>query len=148
MDPISAIGFASAIVQILGALTSTVHSLDKLRGRFSDADFTIHTLIQELGCIKMALTSLQELHRQNPSDLMASEEFREQMLTATSGCQIIMQVLSEDVMNLVHGSQSGGILGLTSRIKFLWKEDLMKGHQEKLHAQVMALQLLLQVYQW
>ncbi|CAG7929013.1 unnamed protein product [Penicillium olsonii] len=147
MDPISAIGFASAIVQILGALTSTVHSLDKLRGRFSDADFTIHALIQELSCIKTALTSLKELHRLNSSDVMVSEEFNEQMLTATSGCQIIMQVLSEDVMNMVHDSQSGDTLGFRSRIRVVWKEDIMKGHQEKLHAQVMALQLLLQVCQ-
>jgi hypothetical protein len=34
---------------------------------------------------------------------------------------------------------------LRLRIRVIWKEDIMKGHQEKLHAQVMALQLLLQV---
>ncbi|CAI7608891.1 unnamed protein product [Penicillium viridicatum] len=147
MDPVSAIGFASAIVQILGALTSTIHGLYELHGKFSDADFTIHSLIQELNCIQTALTSLKEWHRLSSSDVMVSEEFNEQLLTAMGGCQIIMEVLSEDVMNLVHGSRNDGTVGFRLRIRVIWKEDIMKGHQEKLHAQVMALQLLLQVCQ-
>ncbi|KAJ5202491.1 hypothetical protein N7449_004570 [Penicillium cf. viridicatum] len=145
MDPISAIGFASAIVQILGALTSTIHGLYELHGKFSDADFTIHSLIQELSCIQTALTSLKEWYRLNSSDVMVSEEFNEQLVTAMGGCQIIMEVLSEDVMTLVYGSRNDGTVGFRLRIRVIWKEDIMKGHQEKLHAQVMALQLLLQV---
>ncbi|OQE44563.1 hypothetical protein PENCOP_c002G02537 [Penicillium coprophilum] len=147
MDPISAIGFASAIVQILGALASTIHGLHELHGKFSDADFTIHSLIQELGCIQAALTSLKEWHRLSSSNVMVSEEFNEQLVTAMNGCQIIMEVLSTDVMTLVHGSRNGGTVGLRLRIRVIWKEDIMKAHQEKLHAQVMALQLLLQVCQ-
>ncbi|KAJ5962306.1 hypothetical protein N7501_007247 [Penicillium viridicatum] len=147
MDPVSAIGFASAIVQILGALTSTIHGLYELHGKFSDADFTIHSLIQELNCIQTALTSLKEWHQLSSSDVMVSEEFNEQLVTAMGGCQIIMEVLSEDVMNLVHGSRNDGTVGFRLRIRVIWKEDIMKGHQEKLHAQVMALQLLLQVCQ-
>ncbi|KAJ5942684.1 hypothetical protein N7516_002852 [Penicillium verrucosum] len=147
MDPISAIGFASAIVQILGALTSTIHGLHELHGKFSDADFTIHSLIQELSCIQAALTSLKEWHQLSSSDMMVSEEFNEQLVTAMGGCQIIMEVLSEDVKSLVHGSRYDGTVGFRLRIRAIWKEDIMKGHQEKLHAQVMALQLLLQVCQ-
>ncbi|KAJ5177551.1 uncharacterized protein N7500_000250 [Penicillium coprophilum] len=147
MDPISAIGFASAIVQILGALTSTIHGLHELHGKFSDADFTIHSLIQELGCIQTALTSLKEWYRLSSSNVMVSEEFNEQLVTAMNGCQIIMEVLSADVMTLVHGSRNGGTVGFRLRIRVIWKEDIMKAHQEKLHAQVMALQLLLQVCQ-
>ncbi|KAJ5302116.1 hypothetical protein N7508_006979 [Penicillium antarcticum] len=147
MDPVSAIGFASAIVQVLGALTSTIHGLYELHGKFSDADFTIHSLIQELGCIQTALTSLKEWHRLNFSNLMVSDEFNEQLVTAMGGCRIIMEVLSEEVMTLVHGSRNDGTVGFRLRIRVIWKEDVMKGHQEKLHAQVMALQLLLQVCQ-
>ncbi|KAJ6023307.1 hypothetical protein N7499_008659 [Penicillium canescens] len=147
MDPVSAIGFASAIVQILGALTSTIHGLYELHGKFSDADFTIHSLIQELSCIQTALTSLKEWHRLNSSNVMISEEFNEQLVTAMGGCRIIMEVLSEEVMTLLHGSRNDGTVGFRLRIRVIWKEDIMKGHQEKLHAQVMALQLLLQVCQ-
>ncbi|CAG8057680.1 unnamed protein product [Penicillium salamii] len=147
MDPISAVGFASAIVQILGALTSTVHGLYEIQGRFSDADFTIHSLIQELDCIKAALTSLERWYKLNSSDPMVSGEFREQLVTATQGCEISMEILSEDVRSLVEGCRNDGTVGLRLRIRVVWKEDIMKGHQEKLHAQVMALQLLLQVCQ-
>jgi hypothetical protein len=35
---------------------------------------------------------------ESTSNVMVSEEFNEQLVTAMGGCQIIMEVLSEDVM--------------------------------------------------
>ncbi|KAJ5598178.1 hypothetical protein N7537_008262 [Penicillium hordei] len=66
---------------------------------------------RELSCIQTALTILKEWHRLSSSDVMISKEFNEQLVTAMGGCQIIMEVLSEDVMTLVHGSRNDGTLG-------------------------------------
>jgi hypothetical protein len=33
---------------------------------------------------------------------------------------------------LVHGSRNDGTIGFRLRIRVIWKEDIMKGHQEKL----------------
>ncbi|KAJ5781214.1 hypothetical protein N7457_006374 [Penicillium paradoxum] len=147
MDPVSGIGLASAIIQILGALTSTIHDLHELHGKFSDADFTIHSLLQELACIETAITGLKEWERLSSPNTMSSGEFKKQLFTAINGCLIIMEVLSQDARTLVHGTRNGSTLGFRSRIRVIWNEDIMKGYQEKLHAQVMALQLLLQVCQ-
>lgn len=64
------------------------------------------------------------------------------------GCRVIMEVVSHDVSDLVQSTQEDRIAGIRARMRVVWNEETMRGHQEKLHAQVNALQLLLQVCQW
>lgn len=148
MDPVSAFGLVSGVVQVLQAIGSTVHGLNQLYGKFRDADLTIHSLIQELNCIGTALTSLKEWTRINSANGPQSEEYNQDLAVAMEGCRVIMEVVSHDVSDLVRSSQIDGITGLRARMRVVWNEETMRGHQEKLHAQVNALQLLLQVCQW
>jgi hypothetical protein len=85
----------------------------------------IHALIQELSCIQTALTSLKEWQRLSSSNVMVSEEHNiffpnDPNAQSESNCAVVATAMN----------QSHHILG------------------QKLHAQVMALQLLLQVCQW
>jgi hypothetical protein len=147
MDPISAFGIVSGGVQVLQAIASTVHDLNQLRGRFKDADLTIQSLIQELSCISTALTGLREWTRTNSTDGPQSDEYNQDLAVAIKGCLVVMEVVSYDVSHLVQGMQEDRF-GFRARMRIVWNEDTMRGHQEKLHAQVNALQLLLQVCQW
>lgn len=148
MDPVSAFGLFSGGIQVVQAIASTVHGLNQLYGKFKDADLTIQSLIQELHCISAALTSLEKWTRQNSANGLQSEEFSRDLAVARDGCHVIMEVVSHDVSTLVQQSRENGITGIRTRIRVVWNEETMRGHQEKLHSQVMALQLLLQVCQW
>lgn len=148
MDPVSAFGVVSGGVQVVQAIASTIHGLNQLYGKFKDADLTIQSLIQELSCINTALTSLKEWTRLNSNNGLQSEEYSRDLAVAMEGCRVIMEVVSHDVSTLVQSSRDDGFAGFHTRIRVVWKEDTMRGHQEKLHSQVMALQLLLQVCQW
>lgn len=148
MDPGSIVGLISASIQVLQAITSTVHGLNQLYGKFRDADLTIHSLIQELSCIGTALTSLKEWTRINSSNGPQSEEYNRDLAVAMEGCHVIMEVVSHDVSDLVQSTQEDRIAGIRARMRVVWNEETMRGHREKLHAQVNALQLLLQVCQW
>lgn len=148
MDPASAFGLISAAVQVLQAIGSTVQGLNQLYGRFRGADLTIRSLIHELNCIDTALTSLKEWTRINSAHGPKSEEFNRDVAVAMDGCRVIMDVVSQDVSDLVQSTQVEGIASLRVRMRVVWSEDTMRGHQEKLHAQVNALQLLLQVCHW
>lgn len=148
MDPASAFGLASAAVQVLQAIGSTVQGLNQLYGRFRGADLTINALIQELNCIDTALTSLKELALGNGANDPQSEEFNQDVMVAMDGCRVIMDVVFQDVSDLVRSTQMDGIASFRLRMRVVWSEETMRGHQEKLRAQVMALQLLLQVRQW
>ncbi|KAJ5966080.1 hypothetical protein N7481_012794 [Penicillium waksmanii] len=145
MDPVSAFGLISGGIQVLQAITSTVHGLNQLYGKFKDADLTIQSLIQELNCIGAALTSLKEWTRLNSADGLQSEEYSRDLAVAMDGCRVIMEVVSHDVSTLVQQSRENGVAGIRTRMRVVWNEETMRGHQEKLRSQVMALQLLLQV---
>lgn len=146
MDPGSVFGIVSGGVQVIQAITSTVHGLNQLYGRFREADFTIRSLIQELDCIDTALASLREWSRNNTNGPQ-SEEYIRDLTVAMDGCRVIMEVVSHDVSTLVQSTRDDG-MGIRARMKVVWNEQMMHGHKEKLHSQVMALQLLLQVCQW
>lgn len=148
MDPASAFGLVSAAVQVLQAIGSTVQGLNQLYGKFRGADLTINSLIQELNCIDTALTSLKEWTLANSANGPRSEEFNQGVAVAMEGCRVIMEVISHDVSNLVQSTQMDGIASFRVRMRVVWSEETMRGHQEKLQAQVNALQFLLQVCQW
>ncbi|KAJ5612350.1 hypothetical protein N7510_005544 [Penicillium lagena] len=147
MDPVTVFGIISGGVQVAGAILSTVDGLNKLLGKFNDADLTIGSLIRELKCIRTALTSLREWAETNARG-PTPEEYLEGLTVAMDGCQTVMEVLEEDVSTLVRGTHYDGAMRFRTRVKVMWNEEAMQAHQGRLHAQVLALQLLLQVCQW
>lgn len=150
MDPVSAFGLFTGAVQVLQAIASTVSGLRQLTGKLREADLTIQSLIQELSCIRTALTSLKEwLHtHRSGRDNRKSAELDNDLAVAMEGCRTVMEILYYEVFELVQGVEECGGFGFTTRMKVAWNDEAMKGHQEKLRAQVQALQLLLQVCQW
>lgn len=151
MDPVSAIGIAGGAIQITTLITKTIHGLSTLHGKFSNADLTLNSLIAELLTIKAAITQLHELAQYNLNGTPKHPEYIEGLDVALDGCTAIVDVLSEEVAQLTPISSNEEPLrgmGLRAKVKVIWKEDLMKEHSQMLHAQVLALQLLLQACHW
>lgn len=147
MDPVSAFGLFTGAAQILHTITSTIKGLRKLVGKIEEAQFTILSLIHELVSMQAALTSLEEWLRVHRRDNNVSEGLDNYLAVAIHSCHTIMGVLSDEVNSLIHGNTHDH-MSLGTRIKAVWKEDSMKGHQDMLHSQVLALQLLLSACQW
>ncbi|KAH1697445.1 hypothetical protein KXX12_006513 [Aspergillus fumigatus] len=148
MDPFTWIGAISGVLQIAQVISQTTAGLVKLKGRFSNADLTIQSLIGELSIIESALTHLEDWAKFNARVTTKSEEYIEGLNVALDGCRAVMEVLSEEVASLVQNiTGQDSIVGFRARVKVVWNEDVMRGHQERLHAQVVALQLLLQACQ-
>lgn len=149
MDPFTWIGAISGVLQIAQVISQTTAGLVKLKGRFSNADLTIQSLIGELSIIESALTHLEDWAKFNARGMTKSEEYIEGLNVALDGCRMVMEVLSEEVASLVQNiAGQDSVVGFRARVKVVWNEDVMRGHQERLHAQVVALQLLLQACQW
>ncbi|RHZ47654.1 ankyrin repeat protein [Aspergillus thermomutatus] len=148
MDPFTWIGAISGVLQIAQVISQTTAGLVKLKGRFSNADLTIQSLIGELSIIESALTHLEDWAKFNARGPTKSEEYIEGLNVALDGCRAVMEVLSEEVASLVQNiAGQDSVVGFRARVKVVWNEDVMRGHQERLHAQVVALQLLLQACQ-
>lgn len=164
MDPLSAI---SGVAQLAQVTTQTIHGLAILRSKYKTADLTIRSLIGELSTIKSAVIQLDDWARYNQqysgngngngnkgSEGAATvaegivHEYDEGLLVALEGCRAIMDVLAEEVNALAQSTADGTVVGFKTRAKVIWNEGIMRDHQGRLHAQVLALQLLLQACQW
>ncbi|OJD18315.1 hypothetical protein AJ78_01628 [Emergomyces pasteurianus Ep9510] len=147
MDLVSAIGVTGGAIQITALITKTIHGLYTLHGKFTNADLTLNSLIAELLTIKAAITQLHELAQYNSNWTPKHPEYIEGLDVALDGCTAIVDVLSEEVAQLTPVSPDEEPIrgmGLRAKVKAVWKDDLMKEHSQMLHAQVLALQLLLQ----
>lgn len=153
MDPVSVFGVVSGAFQIAQIAAQTVKGLATLRGKFGNADLTIRSLIGELTTIKAAVTQLDDWAKYNNSNHVrdspaANNDYDEGLSVALEGCRAIMDIFSEEVAALAQSTVDGTAVGFRARARVVWNEDIMRDHQERLHAQVLALQLLLQACQW
>lgn len=150
MDPASVVGLISASGTIVSAITSTVKSLSDLRGRYAGADLRIRFLLVELSTVKAALNQISDWIEYNLVDSPADEELLDGLNVSLDGCKAAMDVLKEEVVGLVGEATptSNLVTTFTTRTRYAWSESSMKEHQDRLHAQVAALQLLLQAAQW
>ncbi|KAF9892168.1 hypothetical protein FE257_002574 [Aspergillus nanangensis] len=148
MDPVSAFGVVSGAFQVVHLITQTAAGLSALREKYTHADLTIRSLIGELTTVKSAITQLDDWARYNTRASAEYCDYDDDLNVALDGCRVVMDVLSEEVAILTRGaSGSNGSFGLSTRLKVVWNEDVMRGHQERLRSQVLALQLLLQACQ-
>lgn len=153
MDPISVMGVASASIQVAQCIAQIIQGLCTLRGKFKDADMTIRLLIAELSTIRAAVSQLRDWAEWNSNDSPKESEYMNGLEVALEGCQAAMDVLAEEIRILVAGLAPRGdptafSLGFMARARAVWSEDTMKTHQDRLHSQVQALNLLLQASHW
>lgn len=151
MDPASIVGLISASGTIVSAITFTVKGLSDLRGRYAGADVRIRLLIGELSTVKSALNQIQDWVEYNLVGAPTEEDLVDGLHISLDGCKVAMTVLAEEVAALTGTTASNASqfnLSLSSRARYAWNESSMKEHQDRLHAQVAALQLLLQAAQW
>ncbi|EEH22878.2 hypothetical protein PABG_05089 [Paracoccidioides brasiliensis Pb03] len=147
MDPVSIVGVIGGAIQITTLITKTVHGLSTLHGKYRNADFTLNSMIVELLTIKAAISQLDELAKYNSNGTPKHPEYIDGLDVAIDGCTAVMDVLSEEVAQLTQApsdDEEAQPLRLCAKVKVLWNEGLMKEHAQRLHAQVLALQLLLQ----
>lgn len=150
MDPASAFGIVTGSIQTVQIIAQTLQGLWVLRGKFTDADRTINSLISQLKTIQSAITQLHEWAKSTTRGSPQHDDFLDSLDVAVDGCHAVMEVLSEEVAKLTHGIPNfdTGPLGIRARMRIVWNEPSMRDHEQRLQAQVLAMQLLLQVCQW
>ncbi|ESZ93925.1 hypothetical protein SBOR_5684 [Sclerotinia borealis F-4128] len=148
MDPVTVLGVAASALQVAQFIGSTIQGLHTLRGKFRDADTTIRLLISKLSTIRAAVFQIRDWAEFNSHDSPKERQFMDGLHVALDGCQAAIDVLSEEIKDLTVTTKDSSvempiILGMRGRVAALWSEDTMKAHEDRLHGQVQALQLLL-----
>ncbi|KAF7951822.1 hypothetical protein EAE96_007120 [Botrytis aclada] len=148
MDPVTVLGVAASALQIAQFIGSTIQGLHTLRGKFKDADITIRLIISKLSTIKAAVFQIRDWAEFNSHDSPKERQFMDGLRVALDGCQAAIDVLSEEVKDLTVAARDSNdgmpiVLGVRGKVAAVWNEDTMKAHEDRLHGQVQALQLLL-----
>ncbi|KAL3455696.1 hypothetical protein BJX64DRAFT_57974 [Aspergillus heterothallicus] len=147
MDPLSAFGLISGAFQVGQVITETLYGLASLRGKYQHADLTIGTLEHQLTTIRAAVNHLEDWTKVRIRESPAAEYSRS-LDVALDGCRTVLEALSEEILVLTQGASSNETgVGFRTRLRVVWREDVMRGHQDRLHSQVIALQLLVQACQ-
>ncbi|KAL9613567.1 MAG: hypothetical protein Q9167_001900 [Letrouitia subvulpina] len=148
MDPASIVGLISAAGTIAATITGTIKDLSELRGQYADANLRIRLLIRELSTIKASLSQINDWthileEERKQADLV------EALKVSLEGVELAMAALAEAVSALVqNASPSRDVnMGFRAKTRYAWNESQMKEHENRLRAQVSALQLLLQAVQ-
>ncbi len=136
------IGGISAAGGIIGAITKTVQNLYDAQVRYEGADLSIRLLITELTTIKASLIEIEDWAKNSLGSHPRQRELLEGFRVSLEGCEVAMRVLAEEVAELVSKNP------FKRRAQYVWNEDGMRDHQDRLRSQVAALQLLLQAARW
>jgi len=147
MDPLSIIGLLSTAGTIATTITFTIKSLSDLRGQFQDADVRIRLLIGELSTVKSALNQINDWARYL-DDTHRQADVVEALKVSLDGCQLAIDALAEEVRLLLRGATPNSSLGFRTKRRYAWSESSLKEHENRMHAQIAALQLLLKAVQW
>ncbi|KAL8687748.1 MAG: hypothetical protein Q9218_006172 [Villophora microphyllina] len=148
MDPVSILGLIATAGTIANAITKTIRDLSQLRDQYTDADVRVRLLIKELSTVKSSLTQINDwAHFLDTSNNQV--ELRDALQVALDGVELAMGALAEEVQKSVpdQSSSSRVDMGFRARTRYIWNEATMKEHENRLRAQVSALQLLLQAAQ-
>jgi guanine nucleotide-binding protein G(i) subunit alpha len=138
-DPISIIGAAGAVANIIDVLAKTVSTLHELHNQWKQADFTLVNLISQLTALRAGLDKMQEwmstdmvdLHYQLVMDLEVS----------MSCCRMLLTKLQSHVSEL-HRTASN-TLDFESKMKLIVKSGTLEELQKMVGRQTIALTLLL-----
>jgi len=143
-DPISIIGRAGAVANIIDVLAKTASTLRELHNQWKHADFTLVNLIAQLTALRAGLDKIQEWmdtdmvepHHQLVMDLEDS----------ISCCRMLITALQSHVSKL-HQS-AGNTLDFESKMKLIVKNGTLEELQKMVERQTIALTLLLTACNW
>ncbi|KAI4286724.1 MAG: hypothetical protein L6R35_004023 [Caloplaca aegaea] len=148
MDPATLLSLISTAGTIAGKITKTIRDLSDLRATYVESNVRIKLLIKELSTIKSSLTQindwahfLDETHDQI--------DLKDALQVALDGVELAMEALAEEVRDLLPDATPASHvqLGFRAKTKYAWNEQNIKEHENRLRAQISALNLLLQAAQ-
>lgn len=145
-DPFTILGGVGAAAGIIVTITKTIKGLSDLQSKYSEAETSIRQLIRQLMAIKAALRQIQDWIELSLSSSLRERDMVEAFNTSLEGCKEAMEAMGEEVTRLVQAALAGDKRSM--RVRYVWNEESMKDHQDRLDSQVQALQLLLSAVQW
>lgn len=145
MDPVSAIGAASAVLSIVNLIAKNVSSLSDLQSRYGSADLKVSLLIGQLSTVKAAMNQMAKLLGSDFGTLRDPELIGD--FSTSIGCVEAVVLALDDKISLIQRNTAND-LTLRTKVNFMWDEKNIDDYLSLLNNQIHALGLLLTALQW
>lgn len=142
-DPISIIGTAGALANIIQLATQTISAIRDLQNDWKDADLTFMSLTGQLSSLRLALIKIEEW-MSHESD--AHYQLVMDLDDSIKCCRILLTKLRELMDSLPKKTNSA--LNFQSKIKLVFGKKGIDDIQNLLEHQTNALNLLLTACNW
>lgn len=144
MDPVSAIGVAASVINIIDACTRGFSSLLGLQSRYQQTDLAIRMLLSQLSTLKAALAQISEWI-QTSFDIFPYEH-RFDLQMSLDGSKFLVEALHDRFIS--SEQETGNSARIGQKMKFLWEERERVTFQTMINHQIGALNLFLTALQW
>ena len=146
MDPITILGTAGAVADIVGLITKTIRYLKEVDDRWKNADFTIVNLMSQLTCLRAALNKISEWILSDLALVPQNHQLVMDLEQTVSCCKMLVK--SMDIFMSKIDLTEDGTLDLDARIRIVFQDKVCKDFQEFIQRQTSALTLLLTACNW
>lgn len=146
MDPVSAIGLAGSVVNIVGAVTGMIISLQELRRHWKDTDLTVVLLIAQLTTLKAALNQIAEWISSSLVDIPQYRQLIIDLEESWTSCNVLITFMDHHMAKLAWTETQA--LTYESRVRVILEGKAIKDCLDHLNNQSNALNLLLTVFNW
>ena len=142
-DPLTFVGGAASIIQIIASVTKLAKSLSDVREKYKNVSLNITMVASYLTNIRAALEALHAWRSSDTEETEASAQLDKDLGLSLSCCAILITVIDGKLEESGYRQE----FGMKQKINYLWLEDILKEYVSNLEGQVRALQLLLTIFQ-
>lgn len=143
-DPVSIIGTAGALANIIQIVSQTIVAIRDLQSDWNDADLTFLSLTSQLSALRLALTKIEEWMGTDTGD--AHHQLVMDLDDSINCCKVLLKKLKGLVDSLQQKQNEA--LSFQSKIKLVFGRKSIDDIQKLLEHQTNALNLLLTACNW
>ena len=143
-DPISIIGTAGAVANIIDVLGKTISTIRELRNEWKEADITFLSLVAQLTALRASLTKTKEWTDTDPAD--PHYQLVMDLDVIISCCRMLIGKIDTRLSELQQTVNEK--LDFSSKVKLVFGSKSMDNLQKLIEQQTSALTLLLTACNW
>lgn len=146
IDPISIIGTAGAVANIIDVVAQTIKTVRQLRNEWNEADLTLLSLTSQLAALRAALVKIESW-----STAVKDEDVHHEMFidldASVSCCQLLTNKI-EAVVSKLHRTPGDTSLRFSDKIRLVCGNNALDGVQKMIANQTSSLTLVLTAINW
>lgn len=142
MDPASVIQIVEGSLSLALQCGNAAKTLSDIAAKYKYAKLTIISMVQGLDTIQLAWSQIGEWSRGYVPETAGEGEFLQRLQRSLENGLLVMNALDGDLKPYQTNS-----LSFMQRSRAIWNENTLRGHQERISHQAIAMNCLLQAIQ-